>query len=128
MRSLRVALLAEGVDRNPLGGEVITGVSPSSSSRRAWIEITACTWSWTLDLWSSSSRRAWIEIVLGKRTGAAPASSSSRRAWIEIRMLAVSAVSWNVVLLAEGVDRNDSRVPSSGLMTVVLLAEGVDRN
>ena len=81
-----VALLAEGVDRNPFGedGDVAHHTSPSS--RRAWIEIKTCdefvhvvvvallaegvdrnekkllqmTSKWR----SPSSRRAWIEILL----------------------------------------------------------------
>ena len=34
-----VALLAEGVDRNPLKADAVPVASESPSSRRAWIEI-----------------------------------------------------------------------------------------
>ena len=34
-----VALLAEGVDRNIMGMNMVMAVPPSPSSRRAWIEI-----------------------------------------------------------------------------------------
>ena len=39
-RDTAVALLAEGVDRNILGGSMLHGVPGSPSSQRAWIEIT----------------------------------------------------------------------------------------
>ena len=35
-----VALLTEGVDRNDLTNLAVTGLAPSPSSRRAWIEMT----------------------------------------------------------------------------------------
>ena len=41
-----VALLAEGVDRNSLQPCTVSPAVASPSSRRAWIEITACA-SWT---------------------------------------------------------------------------------
>ena len=56
-----VALLAEGVDRNPSNLMSARAAAGSPSSRRAWIEIAkngppgACSQ-------SPSSRRAWIEI------------------------------------------------------------------
>ena len=62
LRSRRVALLAEGVDRNRLYGEGIRLTARSPSSRRAWIEILPI----CVDVEenkSPSSRRAWIEIA-----------------------------------------------------------------
>ena len=57
----KVALLAEGVDRN-------CGRLESRIGQRG----------------SPSSRRAWIEIHLNIRVCCADGSPSSRRAWIEI--------------------------------------------
>ena len=80
-----VALLAEGVDRNSLSDLFEVVVEKSPSSRRAWIEI--------------SGRSAhWLALT-------------------------------TVALLAEGVDRNISAVEHlEDLDAVALLAEGVDRN
>ena len=78
-----VALLAEGVDRNPRG----------CSCRR-------CSFA------SPSSRRAWIEILRGDNNGDACTSPSSRRAWIEMYGKRAFVVIPSVALLAEGVDRN----------------------
>ena len=123
-----VALLAEGVDRNPL-----------PLPHRSW----RCT--------SPSSRRAWIEILQKYRCLAPHTSPSSRRAWIEIDKRRDYRVPAPVALLAEGVDRNGwppaletvkTGSPSSrrawiemeitmstcSLVFVALLAEGVDRN
>ena len=79
-----VALLAEGVDRNvivPVGALVIGG---SSSSRRAWIEISV-----PEPVLASRSVVLLAEGVdrnsyLSRWLGADRASPSSRRAWIEI--------------------------------------------
>ena len=82
---IRVALLAEGVDRNPMEIKSFTKSPRSPSSRRAWIEImrytdtkAACRvallaegvdrnsfvqWAMTCYSGSPSSRRAWIEIA-----------------------------------------------------------------
>ena len=79
----RVALLAEGVDRNRHGGGVLRTHAESPSSRRAWIEIFCC-----------CSFSCWTK------------SPSSRRAWIEIISIRVSQSCRCVALLAEGVDRN----------------------
>ena len=124
-----VALLAEGVDRNPRGvvGEQLLHVSPSS--RRAWIEIRNQARPATRET-SPSSRRAWIEILCGTGEDINVAvallaegvdrnamlalmplicarSPSSRRAWIEIHCGCEISTSWDyVALLAEGVDRN----------------------
>ena len=56
-------------------------------------------------------------------------SPSSRRAWIEIVNLQRGFRQTEVALLAEGVDRNLSRLINSRVKSkVALLAEGVDRN
>ena len=78
-----VALLAEGVDRNIDGVEVMDGVKMSPSSRRAWIEID-----------DAGMKR--IHVM----------SPSSRRAWIEIGLPLFLSSLGGVALLAEGVDRN----------------------
>ena len=56
-----VALLAEGVDRNSLGNCGLPTLPRSPSSRRAWIEIFHHETHIFL-LLSPSSRRAWIEM------------------------------------------------------------------
>ena len=125
----RVALLAEGVDRNRSLTRREQRQEASPSSRRAWIEISGCPrsrwWRFVALLaegvdrnptstttalsagWSPSSRRAWIEMtsLTGRRTRASP-SPSSRRAWIEIEGCRGRLPSAPVALLAEGVDRN----------------------
>mgnify|MGYP004485469731 CR=1 FL=1 len=58
-----VALLAEGVDRNGQSDELSVAVKRSPSSRRAWIEIDALPPDYHRAA-SPSSRRAWIEIAL----------------------------------------------------------------
>ena len=78
-----VALLAEGVDRNPSGRGYTVHRPPSPSSRRAWIEIS--------------------ELCAHLRGRASP---SSRRAWIEILYSTLLCRLFRVALLAEGVDRN----------------------
>ena len=56
---------------------------------------------------SSSSRRAWIEISKPfSALGLAIRSPSSRRAWIEISFEGDKQRARLVALLAEGVDRN----------------------
>ena len=126
--SKKVALLAEGVDRNFFENCLFAKICKSPSSRRAWIEITSISvafaffrvallaegvdrnLSWLTPRAcccpSPSSRRAWIEI-LGYSSGLLPSTSpSSRRAWIEIAMLPPRSLFAPVALLAEGVDRN----------------------
>ena len=81
---LYVALLAEGVDRNPLAITTNTAPAMSPSSRRAWIEITC----------PGRERPAPGVALLAEgvdrndydaRDAAGyNASPSSRRAWIEI--------------------------------------------
>ena len=78
-----VALLAEGVDRNLIRNGIVTINDPSPSSRRAWIEMPTST---------------------------------------------ISRLSEEVALLAEGVDRNIVNAPDVEVVLVALLAEGVDRN
>ena len=63
----------------------------SLSSRRAWIEIMACTVRWHKTS-SLSSRRAWIEIKKAPMATVHVQSLSSRRAWIEIGVLVGSVV------------------------------------
>ena len=83
----KVALLAEGVDRN---------VSREYSSHRSSR--------------SPSSRRAWIEIQVANLPSFGQLSPSSRRAWIEICLMYPRLKYDDVALLAEGVDRNRARV------------------
>ena len=80
----RVALLAEGVDRNGTPTWITASVSLSPSSRRAWIEIIEKGFNETMNVSSPSSRRAWIEIGSVLPVAAARVSPSSRRAWIEM--------------------------------------------
>ena len=127
---IRVALLAEGVDRNHPRRDRWYRTAGSPSSRRAWIEITqhpqvrsstsvallaegvdrnsAVSITTTNQSKSPSSRRAWIEIGLIPLLQRDLVSPSSRRAWIEIPSAACSCRSCPVALLAEGVDRNAS--------------------
>ena len=79
-----VALLAEGVDRNPATHRVGAAGAESPSSRRAWIEID-------------------FPAGIIERSNLSP---SSRRAWIEIAFCESSIRIYAVALLAEGVDRN----------------------
>ena len=102
----RVALLAEGVDRNISAAMTIDREIRSPSSRRAWIEIAL---------------RAFSALRLDR-------SPSSRRAWIEIGRRDHPDGRISVALLAEGVDRNNSFCLRSNSTCVALLAEGVDRN
>ena len=145
-----VALLAEGVDRNRKPARPLYGLTPSPSSRRAWIEISQIRRS-APHTSSPSSRRAWIEIPLclprgpwlivallaegvdrnmtaGVSCPQPRRSPSSRRAWIEIRNRPNSRRPPQVALLAEGVDRNWPGWGGRSTAKVALLAEGVDRN
>ena len=106
VRYIRVALLAEGVDRNLLCSCLLLALPLSPSSRRAWIEISEAPICWHI-----------------------ASSPSSRRAWIEILSKTVKLRCWKVALLAEGVDRNiDAAIKEMDEVAVALLAEGVDRN
>ena len=86
-RTVCVALLAEGVDRNAPAKLILFATTSSPSSRRAWIEIVH-------------------HIAHGIGAGESP---SSRRAWIEIQMKNNNQQKSPVALLAEGVDRNAKR-------------------
>ena len=129
-RQTRVALLAEGVDRNsplpdkgrgPLVALLAEGVDRNFfvPCRLLWEHVALlaegvdrnddredCEFARTL---SPSSRRAWIEIARLWAGHIWPESPSSRRAWIEIhRPQRKPRQSTLVALLAEGVDRNTS--------------------
>ena len=145
-----VALLAEGVDRNPMirwhrpgsawspssrrawieitGRSAAMGFVGSPSSRRAWIEIGISLSRSPAELASPSSRRAWIEIEHPRVCRQPHESPSSRRAWIEFFLQLDSAMYRVVALLAEGVDRNLLSTIVRTSWRVALLAEGVDRN
>ena len=124
----RVALLAEGVGRNPRRAVLFSVVQPSPSSRRAWVEIRH---SGEFDLQIAvallaegvgrnhrfAPRPPRLEVaLLAEGVGrnqcfdsaavSAGKSPSSRRAWVEI---VISITIWRptlVALLAEGVGRN----------------------
>ena len=101
-----VALLAEGVDRNRRYYAIYDKVAKSPSSRRAWIEIcrpllfgNLC----CVALLAEGVDRNEASLF-GKKKD--PMSPSSRRAWIEIFFNVLSNSRVEVALLAEGVDRN----------------------
>ena len=102
-----VALLTEGVDRNPHLLHLLSWDGASPSSRRAWIEI----------------------LISRQALSTTQTSPSSRRAWIEICQRTYKS-SWRLVaLLTEGVDRNLSAANMARCTdSVALLTEGVDRN
>ena len=79
-----VALLAEGVDRNPhppkpTAENSIVALLAEGVDRNSCPAIRLQRWKT-----SPSSRRAWIEIRLPPSTPITSSSPSSRRAWIEI--------------------------------------------
>ena len=124
----RVALLAEGVDRNILGVPEGLLVLKSPSSRRVWIEISRCrsvpsTLCVALLAEGVDRNRhipgtipidnvALLAEGVDRNTfkdsihSAVYASPSSRRAWIEIKLSELTMGFIPVALLAEGVDRN----------------------
>ena len=102
---MRVALLAEGVDRN---------FCPSSRPAPAPVALLA-----------EGVDRNQLCYGFDAQMIESP---SSRRAWIEISMLGLSSAFLCVALLAEGVDRNPLLRGKSYPTWVALLAEGVDRN
>ena len=59
---VKVALLAEGVDRNFHAIALVIVSTASPSSQRAWIEINRLAYS-KRAVTSPSSQRAWIEIL-----------------------------------------------------------------
>ena len=79
----KVALLAEGVDRNPATAAMVT--APDVALLAEGVD---------------RNRFMWNGMLQGKR------SPSSRRAWIEICPLFHQGEFAEVALLAEGVDRN----------------------
>ena len=81
---LRVALLAEGVDRNPavpLLGQLPTQVALLAEGVDRNVR---CKQAHEQKRGSPSSRRAWIEITMSVSVRSGHKSPSSRRAWIEI--------------------------------------------
>ena len=137
-RTVDVALLAEGVDRNTYDSKDMKHGQVSPSSRRAWIEIggrnyiTQKGWQVALltegvdrntpgsTIWlntpaSPSSRRAWIEISKWDMVRWDSAKSpSSRRAWIEmLKVVRFEKLNF-VALLTEGVDRNRLDIDTCG--------------
>ena len=80
---IRVALLAEGVDRNltKLFEEYNSKVALLAEGVDRNIDINR---KFTAAVRSPSSRRAWIEIINFGYRGSVIPSPSSRRAWIEI--------------------------------------------
>ena len=128
MSKYKVALLAEGVGRNPcarppspttqvaLLAEGVGRNSMNAGRRRP-------------QALSPSSRRAWVEIYTPGALSGRLGSPSSRRAWVEIISTRGLALSTAVALLAEGVGRNLTLAQVSQEMQIVaLLAEGVGRN
>ena len=127
----KVALLAEGVDRNRLHYICTMEDETSPSSQRAWIEIgRACMpyLSAVCGSESPSSQRAWIEMARRRNRSRRKQSPSSQRAWIEIGKGCTRRHEIPVALLAEGVDRNMNKTTRCMPVYVALLAEGVDRN
>ena len=104
--SALVALLAEGVDRNPSMRPARFELAPSPSSRRAWIEMPR--------MYAEQEAEQVALLAEGvdrnrkheyKRNHFC-SSPSSRRAWIEMYRPKEGAQEDIVALLAEGVDRN----------------------
>ena len=89
-----VALLAEGVDRNPtdmnLTVELTVALLAEGVDRNIQTALDEC-----IDVWSPSSRRAWIEI----------------------RYVSKVMIDPVVALLAEGVDRNPAIRTTSTLQS-----------
>ena len=125
----RVALLAEGVDRNYEVSGKLTQGTWSPSSRRAWIEI--CTFAAEMPdlLVALLAEGVDRNVIQASVFSGMPSSPSSRRAWIEICTAARGSRQVLVALLAEGVDRNSPcHCRRQTRAVVALLAEGVDRN
>ena len=125
----KVALLAEGVDRNRRKG---SGLSYCHVALLA--EGVDRNGHWEMDSVESCQVALLAEGVdrnplIFQSITCDNGSPSSRRAWIEIGQPEGSAAENEVALLAEGVDRNlaagDGEVVA---VAVALLAEGVDRN
>ena len=129
LRDPEIALLAEGVDRNRACNFVLTDIKRSPSSRRAWIEICACRTPWT------TARIALLAEGVDRNATENDAkwegyrSPSSRRAWIEIiphwgeRMRCCPSPSSR----RAWIEIKCSGGGAAGTH-IALLAEGVDRN
>ena len=100
-----VALLAEGVGRNPVRGVVLA------------VELVA--------LLAEGVGRNCAKNGIPKAPALSP---SSRRAWVEMHRMTIWPRGSSVALLAEGVGRNPTTHPPSPPRAVALLAEGVGRN
>ena len=132
----RVALLAEGVDRNVMGIILSLEQQKSPSSRRAWIEITLdeaestplpvallaegvdrnyfCTelfQSLQVALLAEGVGRNNLNLNNPRSNSKSP---SSRKAWVEICKGHWVTPCWAVALLTEGVDRNMSLLGTFG--------------
>ena len=101
----KVALLAEGVDRNSSVMVSVFSMCSSPSSRRAWIEIA---------IFIQTRPSRWVALL------AEGVDRNHRR--MEAKQFL------DVALLAEGVDRNNLKERGIAMSKVALLAEGVDRN
>ena len=102
----RVALLAEGVDRNTYEGQTFDELNLSPSSRRAWIEIVQRTDPSDGEIVALLAEGVDRNLSATYTDKEADGSPSSRRAWIEIRCPRGRNRPCRVALLAEGVDRN----------------------
>ena len=106
-RSDKVALLAEGVDRNTFDQLHTQVIRLSPSSRRAWIEMRCLR-------------------CFDCRTSVALLAEGVDRNFLNVK---IGFIIYVVALLAEGVDRNwNARSAAASALLVALLAEGVDRN
>ena len=115
---LPVALLAEGVDRNWSRASKPPECKPSPSSRRAWIEILPECQILRHTLVALLAEGVDRNANLGEQAILKKESPSSRRAWIEISRELPRGRCGPVALLAEGVDRNLQ-------LLIVLVLQGV---
>ncbi len=102
----RVALLAEGVDRNLETTAEVPVSARLPSSRRAWIEIASGGAPPALPRVALLAEGVDRNIRRPHSPQYSLPSPSSRRAWIEILTPSTFWQSSSVALLAEGVDRN----------------------
>ena len=84
LRLRAVALLAEGVGRNPLRSPIVTQLSTSPSSRRAWVEIRLITCKAKCILVALLAEGVGRNLADQCAEKEHIASPSSRRAWVEI--------------------------------------------
>ena len=125
----KVALLAEGVDRNLIRHMGLMSVLVALLAEGVDRNFFSSSLTASVLYRSPSSRRAWIEIEVdegdaGQRKVALLAEGVDRNQKIPQLALVVEGVA----LLAEGVDRNFCAKAARGRSRVALLAEGVDRN